>query len=52
MNGYKVNKVLTDKNGKITDICFLEENEEQLYSIGEIKSIVTKEQFSSLEYKI
>ena len=52
VNGEYVAVIEKDKEGNITDICYEEENEGQLYSIGDIKSIVTKEQFSQMEYKL
>ena len=52
VNGEYVAVIEKDKEGNITDICYEEENEGQLYSIGDIKSIITKEQFSQMEYKL
>lgn len=52
MNGYRVDKIMRDEKENITDICYCEKNEGQFYSIGDIKLIVTHEQFSSLEYII
>ena len=52
VNGDYVAVIEKDKDGNITDICYEEENEGQLYSIGDIKSIVTKEQFEKMEYKV
>lgn len=52
VNGYYVAFIEKDANNNITDICYEEENEMQIYSIGEIKSIVTKERFAAAEYKV
>ena len=52
VNGEYVAVIEKNKEGNITDICYEEENEGQLYSIGDIKSIVTKEMFSQIEYKV
>ena len=46
INGYKVAEV--SKNG----VSYMEETEGQLYDIGNIKSIVTKEQFESMQYEV
>ena len=52
VNGKEVSQVLKDKKGNITDVCYYEEAEEQMYSLGDIKSIVTKEQFEAMEYEV
>ncbi len=52
VNGEYVAVIEKDKNGNITDICYEEENEGQLYSIGDIETVVTKEQFAQMEYKV
>lgn len=52
VNGYCVAKIEKDENDKITDICYEEEMEMQLYSVGDIESIVTKEQFEAISYKV
>ena len=46
VNGHRVAEI--NKNG----ISYAEEVEGQLYDIGEIKSIVTHQQFKSIEYTI
>lgn len=51
-NGYCVAEIEKDKNGNITDICYEEEMEMQLYSVGDIESIVTKEHFEAISYKV
>ena len=52
VNGKKVSKILKDEKGNITDVCYFEETEEQTYSLGDIKSIVTKEQMEDIQYEV
>lgn len=52
VNGYRVANISKDKNGNIIDIAYAEETNGQLYSIGDIKTVITKEQFSQMEYKV
>lgn len=52
VNGYCVAEIEKDKNGNITDICYEEEMEMQLYSVGDIETIVTKEQIKAMEYRV
>ena len=54
VNGVRVDKIIL-KNDK--EICFryvyaLNEDENDVYTIRDIKSIVTKEQFESMEYRL
>ena len=55
VNGKEVSSLQRYDDGTVADIRFYEEVEMQEYSFGEesdIKSIITKEQFSQMEYRI
>lgn len=52
VNGKEVSVILKDKEGNTTDVCYYEEAEEQAYSLGDIKSVLTKEQFKAMEYEV
>lgn len=55
VNGKEVSSLQRYDDGTVADIRFYEEVEMQEYSFGEesdIKSIVTKEQFEQMEYKV